>query len=156
MPLDDSWARDIGPTFVTGPVGRAAVQWHFNAWGNKYHPFDEDAAFADARSRKRSGVPLRRGAAGLRRRRDPSDGQGTLLTTEQCLLNPNRNPDLTQQMVPKQVLRDFTGARRMIWLGEGFCDDETDGHVDNIACFAALAGCSSACRRPNPIPTMRR
>jgi len=63
------------------------------------------------------------------------DGEGTLITTEQCLLNENRNPELTQQQV-EEGLALFTGARRVIWLGEGFSDDETDGHVDNIACFA--------------------
>jgi agmatine deiminase len=64
------------------------------------------------------------------------DGEGTLITTEQCLLNDNRNPDLTQQQI-EEGLALFTGARRVIWLGEGFADDETDEHVDNIACFAA-------------------
>ena len=64
------------------------------------------------------------------------DGEGTLITTEQCLLNANRNPHLDRQQVEERLAL-FTGARRILWLGEGFSDEETDGHVDNIACFAA-------------------
>jgi agmatine deiminase len=136
VPLDDSWARDMGPTFLRGPDGaRAAIQWRFNAWGNKYQPYNEDAQLATRIAR----------ASGLRVYEAPlfneggaihSDGQGTLLTLEQTLLNVNRNANLTQQEV-EEVLALYTGARRVIWLGEGFSDEETDGHVDNIACFVA-------------------
>jgi agmatine deiminase len=132
--LDDSWARDIGPTFVTGPSGRAAVQWRFNAWGGKYAPFERDAAFA-AKVAEKAGVMLRQAPIVCEGGAIHSDGQGTLLTTEQCLLNSNRNPGLTKDDA-EQVLRDFVGTQRVIWLGEGFSDTETDGHVDNIACFA--------------------
>lgn len=132
--LDDSWARDIGPTFVTGVSGRAAVQWRFNAWGRKYQPYDRDAAFA-TRAAERVGVPVRQAPIFCEGGALHSDGQGTFLTTEQCLLNPNRNPGLSKEHA-EEVLRDFVGARRVIWLGEGFSDSETDGHVDNIACFA--------------------
>ena len=132
--LDDSWARDIGPTFVTGPSGRAAIQWRFNAWGGKYHPFDKDAAFA-TQVAEGVGVAVIPAPIFCEGGAIHSDGQGTLLTTEQCLLNPNRNPGLTKGGV-EQVLRDFIGAERVIWLGDGFSDSETDGHVDNIACFA--------------------
>jgi agmatine deiminase len=134
--LDDSWARDAGPTFLLGADGaRAAVQWQFNAWGNKYFPYADDAALA-ARVIE---------AAGVRRFEAPlvceggaihTDGEGTLLTTEQCLLNPNRNPHLSPQQIEERLAL-FTGARRILWLGEGFADEETDGHVDNIACFVA-------------------
>jgi agmatine deiminase len=134
--LDDSWARDVGPTFLIGQDGaRAGVAWRFNAWGNKYHPFTDDAALG--------GEIL--GEAGVRAYRAPLvceggaihvDGEGTLITTEQCLLNPNRNPHLDRQQVEERLAL-FTGARRILWLGEGFSDEETDGHVDNIACFAA-------------------
>ena len=135
-PLDDSWARDIGPTFVIGqgPLP-AAVQWHFNAWGGKYAPYADDAQFATRiGQRLQTSVYLaplvcEGGAIHV-------DGEGTLLTTEQCLLNANRNPELTQQQVEERLAL-FTGARRIIWLGDGFCDEETDGHIDNIACFAA-------------------
>jgi agmatine deiminase len=136
VPLDDSWARDMGPTFLRGPEGaRAAVQWRFNAWGNKYHPYGEDAQLATRIGRLSDArvydAPLICEGGAIH-----TDGEGTLITTEQCLLNVNRNPDLTQQDVEERLAL-FTGARRVLWLGEGFSDDETDGHVDNIACFAA-------------------
>jgi agmatine deiminase len=136
VPLDDSWARDMGPTFLSGPAGmRAAVQWGFNAWGNKYQPYGEDAQLAtriakvaDARVYK---APMICEGGAIH-----TDGEGTLITTEQCLLNPNRNPGLTPQDI-EECLALFTSARRVVWLGEGFSDDETDGHIDNIACFVA-------------------
>ena len=131
VPLDDSWARDIGPTFLKG----AAIQWRFNAWGGKYAPFDQDARFA-TRVAERDGVPLRTPPLVCEGGAIHSDGQGTLLTTEQCLLNPNRNPGLGKEAATS-ILREATGAERVIWLGGGFSDQETDGHIDNIACFAA-------------------
>jgi agmatine deiminase len=136
VPLDDSWARDMGPTFLRRADGaRAAVQWRFNAWGNKYQPYAEDAQLA-TRIAKATGAriydaPLFNEGGAIH-----SDGQGTLLTMEQTLLNVNRNANLTQQEV-EEILALYTGARRVIWLGEGFSDEETDGHVDNIACFVA-------------------
>lgn len=138
MPLDDSWARDFGPTFLTGDKGRlAGVHWIFNAWGRKYHPYTNDASFArrvlEAAGGRRYAAPLVCEGGALH-----TDGQGTLLTTEQCLLNPNRNPGLPRADV-EEALRLYLGARKVIWLGDGFADDETDGHVDNIACFAAPA-----------------
>jgi len=159
--LDDSWTRDIGPTFVTGPSstekpGRAAVQWRFNAWGGKYAPFDRDAAFA-AKVAEKAGVMLRQAPIICEGGAIHSDGQGTLLTTEQCLLNPNRNPGLTKDDA-EQVLRDFVGAERVIWLGEGFSDSETDGHVDNIACFAGhgrvILGMPDSKAHPDHVPVM--
>jgi len=154
--LDDSWARDIGPTFVTGPFGRVAVQWRFNAWGGKYRPFDQDAAFA-ARVAEKAGVSVRRAAVICEGGAIHSDGQGTLLTTEQCLLNPNRNSDLVKEDA-ERVLRDFLGATRVIWLGEGFSDSETDGHVDNIACFAGkgqvILGMPDSHSHPDHAPAM--
>lgn len=154
--LDDSWARDIGPTFVTGPSGQAAVQWRFNAWGGKYHPFDKDAAFG-TRVAERVGVPVYPAPIFCEGGAIHSDGQGTLLTTEQCLLNPNRNPDLSKGDA-EQVLRDFVGAQRVIWLGEGFSDSETDGHVDNIACFAGhgrvILGMPDSKSHPDHVPVM--
>jgi agmatine deiminase len=134
VPLDDSWARDIGPSFVTSNTGVAAVGWDFNGWGNKYRPWNEDAEFASRAAR----------AADTRFYRAPlvceggaihTDGQGTLLTTEQCLLNENRNPHLTRQQIEERLAL-YTGVRKIIWLGSGFSDEETDGHVDNIACFS--------------------
>lgn len=134
-PLDDSWARDIGPTFLKGPDGGAAVAWRFNAWGGKYARFDQDAQFA-VRAAERDGTKTYRAPLVCEGGAMHSDGQGTLLTTEQCLLNPNRNPGMEKQTVTK-ILRDFTGAQRVIWIGGTFSDTETDGHIDNIASFAA-------------------
>ncbi|MEI9888159.1 MAG: agmatine deiminase family protein [Rhizomicrobium sp.] len=150
--LDDSWARDFGPTILTAADGtRAAVQWEFNAWGNKYHPWSDDARFAT----------LAAAHAGLKVYRAPlvceggaihTDGEGTLITTEQCLLNANRNPHLSKQQVEERLAL-YTGARRILWLGEGFSDDETDGHIDNIACFAGpgrvLVGVPAARSHPD-------
>lgn len=134
--LDDSWSRDFGPSFLVGPGGaRAGVQWQFNAWGNKYRPFDQDAKFA-TRVLNHQDLPVYAAPFICEGGAIHVDGEGTLITTEQCLLNSNRNPDLTRQEV-EEALALFTGARRIIWLGEGFSDEETDGHVDNIACFAA-------------------
>ena len=133
--LDDSWTRDIGPLFVTDEKDAVAgVHWRFNAWGNKYHGYDADSAFGrrvlEALDMRRYEAPmiLEGGSVSV-------DGRGTLLTTEQCLLNPNRNPGLTRQQIEERLAL-FLGVRKIVWLGEGLDDDETDGHVDNIACFA--------------------
>jgi len=157
IPLDDSWARDIGPTFLTGPEAtRAAVQWEFNAWGNKYHPWTEDAQFA-SRVARASDISVYRAPLVCEGGAIHCDGEGTLLTTEQCLLNPNRNPHLDRQQVEERLAL-FTGARRIVWLGSGFSDDETDGHVDNIACFAApgrvILGVPDAKSHPDYEPVM--
>ena len=135
VPLDNSWARDIGPVFVTdGKEGVAGVHWRFNAWGNKFHGYDGDAAFGrrviDALDMRCYDGPmvLEGGSVAV-------DGQGTLITTEQCLLNENRNPNLTRQQIEERLAL-YLGVTRVVWLGEGLEDDETDGHVDNIACFA--------------------
>jgi len=134
--IDDSWARDSGPTFVRANDGeRAGVQWQFNAWGNKYHPYDDDAKLAtqiiEGEKMRVYRAPLVCEGGAIH-----TDGEGTLLTTEQTLLNTNRNPNLTRQEI-EEALALYTGTRRVIWLGEGFSDEETDGHIDNIACFAA-------------------
>ena len=136
LPHDDSWMRDNGPTFLLDPEGkRAAVNWRFNAWGEKYRPFAADEALA----------PLLLERMGVRRFDAPlvmeggsihSDGEGTILTTEECLLNPNRNPQLSKPEI-ESFLRDYLGARAVLWLEKGLPGDETDGHVDNVACFTA-------------------
>ncbi len=136
--LDDSWARDSGPTFVIGPnEAVAGVQWRFNAWGEKYLPYDDDAQFA-TRVMNWAHVPAYAAPLVCEGGAIHVDGEGTLITTEQCLLDPNRNPGLGRDEV-EDLLMLFTGAQTILWLGEGFADAETDGHVDNIACFAAPA-----------------
>jgi agmatine deiminase len=154
--LDDSWARDSGPTFLKGTSAKAAVTWRFNAWGGKYSPYDQDALFA-GRVAQKAGVPARAAPLVCEGGAIHSDGQGTLITTEQCLLNPNRNPGMGRHDV-ERLLCDATGASRVIWLGSGFSDEETDGHVDNIACFVApgrvLIGVPSSRSHPDFEPVM--
>jgi agmatine deiminase len=157
IPLDDSWARDIGPTFLTGRDGaRAGVAWQFNAWGNKYHPYTEDAAFA-ARVLKAADMRCYPAPLVCEGGAIHSDGEGTLITTEQCLLNTNRNANLDRQQVEERLAL-YTGSSRVIWLGEGFSDEETDGHVDNIACFAApgrvIVGIPAARSHPDYEPAI--
>ena len=133
LELDDSWIRDNGPIFLKSQGSEVAmVDFGFNAWGRK-STFQKDAA-----------VPARLSAEfGVRRYEAPMvleggsisvDGEGTLLTTEQCLLNPNRNPDLSQEQI-EQNLKDYLGVSKILWLERGQEDDITDGHVDGVACF---------------------
>jgi agmatine deiminase len=155
--LDDSWARDIGPTFLNGHDGSlAAVSWTFNGWGNKYRPWEEDARFA-ARAAKLAGAKFYEAPLVCEGGAIHTDGDGTLVTTEQCLLNENRNPHLSQQQVEERLAL-FTGARKIIWLGSGFSDDETDGHIDNIAAFVApgriAVGVPSAKNHPDYEPVI--
>ncbi len=138
IPSDDAWMRDIGPTFVIDDHGaRRGIDWRFNAWGGErgglYSSWAQDDAMASAVcgyegvDRYRAPLILEGGAI-------HADGEGTLLLTEECLLNPNRNPDLSRSEI-ETLLRDFTGAERLVWLGLGVVNDETDGHVDNLCCF---------------------
>ncbi len=135
---DDAWMRDVGPTFVTNSKGvRRGVDWRFNAWGGLdgglYFPWDQDDLVArkvleiEGCDRYRAPIVNEGGAIHV-------DGAGTALVTEQCLLNRNRNPGLSQPEI-EQYLKDYLGVRTVIWLGAGVVDDETDGHIDNLACF---------------------
>ncbi len=135
-PLDDGWARDIGPTFLRNHNRTlAGVRWIFNAWGHKYQPYNHDALFA-RRILETLGAPQFPAPMVCEGGALHSDGDGTIITTEQCLLNPNRNPGLTREDI-ETMLRLYLNARKVIWLGGAFSDGETDGHIDNIACFAA-------------------
>jgi agmatine deiminase len=138
VPLDDSWARDIAPVFVKKGAAVAGVDWDFNAWGGKYRPFAEDAGFA-ARLLERQGLRRIDGGMVLEGGAIATDGAGTLLTTEDCLLNPNRNPHMTRDEIEAR-LKEKLGVTRIVWLGQGLAGDETDGHVDNIACFTPDGG----------------
>lgn len=134
-PHSDAWVRDSGPTVVWDHKGaRLGVRWQFNAWGEKYTPYepDHEAARAVLEHLKipRIDAPIVLEGGSIH-----TDGQGTLLTTEQCLLNPNRNPNLSRWEIEK-TLRKFLGVEKFIWLKRGLAGDETDGHVDNLACFA--------------------
>ena len=133
--IDDSWARDSGPTFLSDGAGHiAGVHWGFNAWGNSYWPHDNDAKVGGlildhVKAKTFEGPMILEGGSIC------ADGYGTLLTTEQCLFNENRNPELTRQQIEERLALHL-GVRRIIWLDQGLEDDETDGHVDMICCFA--------------------
>ena len=133
LPIDDSWMRDNGPIFVANERGEVAmVHFRFNSWGEKYLPYDKDARLP----------ALLAQALGVRRYEAPMvleggsffvDGEGTLLATEECLLNPNRNPNLSREEIV-DLLRAFLGVETVVWLPFGMADDrDTDGHVDGVA-----------------------
>jgi agmatine deiminase len=133
-PLDDSWMRDFGPTFVTdGSGGLAGVDWQFNGWGKYPHDHDRDVARFIL---ERLGLPRIEAPLVLEGGAIHVDGEGSVLVTEQCLLHPNRNPGLSRGEIEDRVLAHL-GAGQMIWLGQGIADDDTDGHVDELACFVA-------------------
>ncbi|MCX5379764.1 agmatine/peptidylarginine deiminase [Streptomyces sp. NBC_00091] len=137
LPLDDSWFRDSAPLFVLDGDGRrAGVDFRFNAWGGKHHPYDADDRISGRLlshlgvERIHSDMVLEGGAITV-------DGEGTLITTEQCLLHPNRNPGLTRDEIEAE-LKSRLGVRKVIWLPYGgLLDTETDGHVDGVCAFAA-------------------
>lgn len=137
VPIDDSWVRDSGPIFVRDLATKrlAVVDWDFDKWGGKYPPWDADDLVPRQVARLRGmerwipGMTLEGGSIDV-------DGEGSLLTTEQCLLNENRNPWLDRAGIELRLER-FLGARRVIWLGRGIDGDDTDGHVDDIARFLA-------------------
>lgn len=136
LAIDDSWMRDSGPIFTLDDAtgDRAAVQFGFNAWGERFVPYDADATVATRLCEQlgetvaRSPLILEGGSIGV-------DGAGVLVTTEQCLLHPTRNPEWTRAEI-EQELRDRLGVREVAWLGLGLLEDrDTDGHVDLIAAF---------------------
>jgi agmatine deiminase len=139
LPIDDSWMRDSGPIFVVDdparPTRRAGVHFGFNAWGNKFDGYANDALVGGLLAERLGDVVtapmiLEGGSIVV-------DGTGTLVTTEQCLLHPNRNPGLTREQI-EEYLRDFLGVTRIVWLRQGLVEDrDTDGHVDLIAAFLA-------------------
>jgi agmatine deiminase len=134
LPIDDSWTRDSGPTFVIDRKGRiAGIDWEFNQWGADYPDCEDDADFARALL-NHSDIEHFKATFVLEGGSIHVDGDGTLITTEQCLLHPNRNPELDQEEI-EQLLREYLNVHSILWLGEGLMDDETDGHVDNLACF---------------------
>ena len=137
FPAYEPWCRDHGPIFLVredqGKRERAIVDWAYNAWGNKYPPFDLDDAIPQHVAKLR-GLPLFSPGIVMEGGSIEVNGRGTLLTTEACLLNPNRNPELTKGQI-EQYLRDYLGVSNVLWLGEGIVGDDTDGHIDDIARF---------------------
>jgi agmatine deiminase len=139
IPTNDVWARDHGAIFLAGPpeLEPALVDWEYNAWGGKYPPFDldnkvpEQMAHLTGRRRFTPGIILEGGAI-------DGNGQGTILTTEPCLLNPNRNPQLNRADVEGYLI-DYLGAKKILWLAGGIEGDDTDGHIDELARFVGPA-----------------
>lgn len=135
LPLDDSWLRDCGPIYVRDQQGRRiAVHFRFNSWGEKFLPYDKDAAVG-ALVAEELGDPVVPAPMVLEGGSIYVDGSGILLTTEQCLLSPNRNPDLDRDEI-EALLRRYLGVERFVWLGRGLVEDrDTDGHIDLVAAF---------------------
>jgi agmatine deiminase len=138
MPLDDSWLRDSGPTFLVDPAGgRAGAAFTFNAWGGKYQPYDQDASVG-GRVTKLAGLPVYRSTLVVEGGGFLSDGEGTLITAETCVLNPNRNPGWTRTEADAE-LRAMLGVQKVIWLPGDITDTETDGHVDGFVAYVKPA-----------------
>lgn len=135
MSYNDSWFRDIGPSFVINDDGDCrAVDWDFNSWGGSYNglysPWDQDSlvgikiAEIEGTDRYRSHFVLEGGSIHV-------DGQGTVITTEECLLNPGRNPDMSKDKI-ENALKEYLNVEKVIWIKRGVYRDETTGHVDNL------------------------
>jgi agmatine deiminase len=138
FPTNDAWCRDHGPIFVqrTQPNGtrdQLITDWGYNAWGDKYPPYDLDNEIPRLVAEK-YGIPRVTPDMILEGGSIDVNGTGTLLTTEACLLNPNRNPGLSKSEI-EQRLRDYLGVSRILWLGDGIVGDDTVGHIDDISRF---------------------
>ncbi|STX29588.1 peptidylarginine deiminase [Legionella beliardensis] len=136
LPLNDSWTRDTGSTFLLNQQKElAGVDWIHNAWGGNYLDCALDdqiaATIIQTTQARYFKAPLVMEGGSFH-----VDGEGTVLTTRECLLNPNRNPNLSQEEI-ENYLHDYLGTQKVIWLNKGIIGDETDGHIDEIACFTA-------------------
>ena len=139
VPTNDAWCRDHGPNYVFrqhgGEIEKVIVNWEYNAWGGKYEPYDDDNAVPERVGLIQQlpvvspGMVLEGGAIDV-------NGKGLLLTTEACLLNPNRNPSMSRDEIEAK-LRKYLGAEKVLWLGEGIAGDDTDGHVDDMSRFVS-------------------
>lgn len=131
----DSWIRDYGPNFLVNKRNRSLAynDWIFNAWGNKYEELKRDNTIP-ARLESELGVERFEPGIVMEGGSIEVNGAGVVMTTEQCLLNPNRNPDLDQPEIEAH-LKKYLGVQQVLWLGEGIVGDDTDGHIDDIARF---------------------
>lgn len=136
IPTDDAWCRDHGPAFVVKPGAEeplAVIDWGYNAWGGKYPPYDQDDAVPSKVAEYRRlplfypGIVMEGGAIDV-------NGEGCLLTSTSCLLNPNRNPHLSQTQI-EWYLREYYNVEKILWVDEGIAGDDTDGHIDDSARF---------------------
>jgi agmatine deiminase len=135
IPTNEPWCRDHGPVFITRreTPRLAVVDWDYNAWGEKYPPFDLDEV-VPTKIASYLNLPVFYPRLVMEGGSIDLNGSGTLLTTTSCLLNPNRNPSRSKEQI-EQALRDFLGVRHIFWLGDGIEGDDTDGHVDDITRF---------------------
>jgi len=135
-PTNDAWCRDHGPAFLINPAAakkKVIVDWNYNAWGNKYPPFDLDDVVPTLVGKALNlpvycpGIVMEGGSVEF-------NGKGTVLTSTCCLLNPNRNPELDQEQI-ESYLRDYYGVEQVLWVKEGIIGDDTDGHIDDTVRF---------------------
>jgi agmatine deiminase len=145
---NDSWMRDNGPTFLVNSSGElAGINWIFDGWGGKFPAEDDNQVASNVLKHfniRCIDVPIVMEGGSFH-----VDGEGTLLTTEECLLNPNRNPHLSREEI-ENTLKHYLNVSRIIWLKRGWSGDDTDGHIDNLACFAKPGVIvSQVCLDPN-------
>lgn len=137
IPINDIWARDCGPIFVRDRSDSDAdyviTDWEYNAWGGKYPPYDSDNEIPDWFS-KTFGIPSLKTGRVLEGGSIDTNGEGIFITTESVLLNPNRNPELSREQI-EQMLENYLGAKKIIWLKNGLAGDDTDGHIDDLSRF---------------------
>ncbi len=137
IPTDDAWCRDHGPNYVycfrEGLARKVVLDWEYNAWGGKYEPYHNDNAVPE-KIATLQGMPLEKPGMVLEGGAIDVNGSGLLLTTEACLLNPNRNPSMTKKDIEERLML-YLGVEKVLWLKEGIEGDDTDGHVDDMARF---------------------
>ncbi|MDO5608410.1 MAG: agmatine deiminase family protein [Capnocytophaga sp.] len=135
-PTNDAWCRDHGPAFLINPnaeTKKVIVDWDYNAWGDKYPPYDLDDVIP-TRIGNELGIPVFHPGIVMEGGSVEFNGRGTVLTSKSCLLNPNRNPHLNQAQI-EQYLRDYYGVEQVLWVDDGIVGDDTDGHIDDTVRF---------------------
>lgn len=150
IPFGDIWLRDTAPVFLLGPGGmRATASFGFNGWGGKYVLPNDDGV--STRVAEKAGLPVFRFPWVLEGGSVEVDGEGTCLTTRQCLLNPNRNPGMPREAI-ESGLKDALGCTAVLWLGDGLLNDHTDGHIDTLARFVSPGAvvCMSPAGKDDP------
>lgn len=135
FPTNDAWCRDHGPAFLINPKTKekAIVDWGYNAWGDKYPPYDLDDVIP-TKIAQHYGLPVYHPGVVMEGGSVDFNGKGTLITSTACLLNKNRNPHLSQQQI-EGYLRDYYGVEQVLWVNEGIIGDDTDGHIDDTVRF---------------------
>lgn len=135
-PTNDAWCRDHGPAFLINrdaAIKKVIVDWNYNAWGNKYPPYDLDDVIPTLIA-KHYNIPVYYPGIIMEGGSVEFNGKGTLMTSTACLLNPNRNPDLNQQQI-EEYLFHYYGMEQVLWIDEGIVGDDTDGHIDDTVRF---------------------